>query len=283
MGSTGPQKLVTVVRSGLAGEVQYVRNRCGLSLEVVCDQLGWQQSKLSRMEHGQQCISAADLASLLVIYKVIGRERSRLLHLVGRQDEPGRWMLESPLEPTPLMRLEAEATGLVNAEPLLMPGLVQTADYIIALGEAENAPPELTERRLQRTQARQPILTKANPPKFDIILDEMVLRRTVGNHKVMARQLCALLEVAGRPNVRLWIVPAARAANVGFNWPFYTLDFPRGESVVQLESQTSVVYIEDQTKIEFFQRHAANLGKAALTLVDSVALVATIAKEHERE
>jgi len=27
MGSTGPQKLVTVVRSGLAGEVQYVRNR----------------------------------------------------------------------------------------------------------------------------------------------------------------------------------------------------------------------------------------------------------------
>ena len=79
MGSTGPQKLVTVVRSGLAGEVQYVRNRCDLSLEVVCNQLGWQQSKLSKMERGHQCISAADLASLLVIYKVIGRERNRLV------------------------------------------------------------------------------------------------------------------------------------------------------------------------------------------------------------
>ncbi|HEY3609050.1 MAG TPA: helix-turn-helix transcriptional regulator, partial [Pseudonocardiaceae bacterium] len=77
--SKGAQKLVTVVWSGLAGEVRHVRNRRNLSLEVVCDQLGWQQSKLSRMERGQQCISTADLASLLVIYKVTGTERNRLL------------------------------------------------------------------------------------------------------------------------------------------------------------------------------------------------------------
>ena len=69
MGSTGPQKLVTVVWSGLAAEVRHIRDGCGLSLEAVCGQLGWQQSKLSRMERGQQCISTADLASLLVIYK----------------------------------------------------------------------------------------------------------------------------------------------------------------------------------------------------------------------
>src|ERR1700716_892574 len=103
----GAPKLVTVVRSGLAGEVLYVRNRCGLSLEVVCDQLGWAQSKLSRMERGHQCISAADLASLLVIYRVTGHERARLLHLVERQDEPGRWIVESSGTPTPLNRLEA--------------------------------------------------------------------------------------------------------------------------------------------------------------------------------
>ncbi len=283
MGSTGPQKLVTVVWSGLAAEVRHIREGCGLSLEVVCHQLGWQQSKLSRMERGHQCISTADLASLLVIYKVTGQERNQLLHLVERQDEPGRWMLESPLEPTPLMRLEAEAIGLVNAETLLMPGLVQTPDYIMALAEAENAPPEVTEQRLQITKVRQLLLAKAKPPKFDIILDETVLRRTVGSHVVMARQLGALLEVVDRPNVRLWVVPAGRAASVGFNWPFYTLNFPRGESVVQLESQASVVYIEDHAKVELFQRHAAKVGKVALTPADSVALVATIAREHNLE
>src|SRR6266705_3263497 len=77
MGSSGPQKLVTVVRSGLAGDVQHVRKQRDLSLEVVCDELGWQQSKLSRMENGQQCISTADLASLLVVYKVKGRDRGQ--------------------------------------------------------------------------------------------------------------------------------------------------------------------------------------------------------------
>jgi hypothetical protein len=45
----GAQKLVTVVRSGLGWELRCIREQRGLTLETVCDQLGWQQSKLSRM------------------------------------------------------------------------------------------------------------------------------------------------------------------------------------------------------------------------------------------
>jgi len=283
MGSTGPQKLVTVVRSGLAGEVQYVRNRCGLSLEVVCGQLGWQQSKLSRMERGQQCISAADLASLLVIYKVMGAERRRLLHLVERQDEPGRWIVESSRTPTPLMRLEAEAISLVNAQLVLIPGLLQTAEYVRALVQAGGVPPELVEARVNARMERQFILSKAKPPKFDIVLDETALRRVVGSHAVMARQLRALLESADRPNVRLWVMPAEMSGLAGFEFSFYILNFPRDESVVQLESKASYVYIEDEDKIEIFRRHAAKLGKAALDPAQSVDRIATLARRHERE
>jgi Domain of unknown function (DUF5753)/Helix-turn-helix domain len=283
MGSTGPQKLVTVVRSGLAGEVQYVRNRCGLSLEVVCDQLGWQQSKLSRMEHGQQCISAADLASLLVIYKVTGAERRRLLHLVERQDEPGRWIVESSRTPTPLMRLEAEAISLINAQLVLIPGLLQTAEYVRALVQAGGVLPELVEARVNTRMERQLILSKAKPPKLDIILDETALRRVVGSHAVMARQLRALLESADRPNVRLWVMPLEVGGSVGFDCSFYVINFPRDESVVQLESKRSVVYLEDKEEIEIFRRDAARLGKAALDPARSADRIATIAREHERE
>jgi hypothetical protein len=283
MGSTGPQKLVTVVRSGLAGEVQYVRNRCGLSLEVVCDQLGWQQSKLSRMEHGQQCISAADLASLLVIYKVTGAERRRLLHLVERQDEPGRWIVESSGMPTPLSRLEAEATSLVNAELVLIPGLVQTAEYARALMEAADVPSALADARVKTRLERQLVLAKAKPPKFDIILDETALRRVVGSNAVMARQLRVLLEVADRPNVRLWVVPFGVGGLAGFDCSFYMINFPRDESVVQLVSKRSDVYLEDTEEIDFFRAHAAKLGKAALDPARSAALVATIARGQERE
>jgi Domain of unknown function (DUF5753)/Helix-turn-helix domain len=279
----GSQKLVTVVWSGLAGEVRHIRNRCNLSLEVVCDQLGWQQSKLSRMERGQQCISTADLASLLVIYRVTGGERNRLLHLVERQDEPGRWMLESPLEPTPLMRLEAEATSLVDAEPLLVPGLVQTTEYMLALMKAADVLPELFEERLGTRMLRQRILDRGDSPKFDIILDEAVLRRVVGSHAIMARQLRTLMEAADRSNVRLWVVPAETGGLVGFDSSFYMLNFPRDESIVQLESKSSIVYLEDHQKIHFFRQYAAKLGKAALDTARSLERVATIAREHERE
>ena len=50
----GARKLVNVVLSGLPGELQDIRNRRDLTLDVVCDPLKWQQSKLSRMENGLQ-------------------------------------------------------------------------------------------------------------------------------------------------------------------------------------------------------------------------------------
>jgi len=70
-----------------------------------------------------------------------------------------------------------------------------------------DVPPEQMESRLDTRKVRQLVLDKARAPKFDIILDESVLRRPLGGGAVMARQLRALLEVADRPNVRLWVVP----------------------------------------------------------------------------
>jgi hypothetical protein len=235
------------------------------------------------MERGHQCISAADLASLLVIYKVTGRERNRLLHLVERQDEPGRWIVESSGAPTPLKRLEAEATSLVIAQLVRIPGLVQTAEYAHALMEAGDVPPELADARVKTRLERQLVLAKAKPPKLDIILDETALRRVVGSDAIMARQLRVLLEVADRPNVRLWVIPFGVGGLVGFDCSFYMINFPHDESVVQLVSKRSDVYLEDKEEIDLFRNHAAKLGKAALDPTRSAALVANIARGYERE
>jgi hypothetical protein len=274
-------KLVTVVPSGLAGEILYVRQRCNLTLEVVCNQLHWAESKLSRMEHGHQCISAADLASLLVIYQVHGQERRRLLHLVERQDEPGRWIADWQTEV--MAHIEAEAISLVAAEPTLIPGLVQTADYTRAVFTAGNVPPEQIELRIEARDARQCILTADNPPKFDMIVDEAALRRAYGSPKVMAKQLRALVTAAERPNVRLWVLPFKPVRTVGLFSPFYLMNFPKNESVVYMETMGSGVYLEDANKIAPFQRQAAELGKIALNPAESAKFVATIAREYDRE
>jgi hypothetical protein len=281
----GARKLVNVVQSGLADELKDIRNGCGLSLEVVCDKLRWQQSKLSRMENGQQCISDVDLGAVLAIYEVHGEERRRLQRLAERQDDPGHMEIMWSQTPRPrtITRLEAKVSKIVNAQPVFMPGLVQTSDYALVVMKSGNVRPEQVEPRVEARLARQYILTKDNPPKADLILDETVLRRVVGSHKIMARQLRALLEVAELPNVRLWILPFERGGSVGFGYSFYLMDFPRGNPVVLLENSSVGVFVEDQDEIDYFERRAASLGKAALNPAESADFVATIAKEHERE
>lgn len=283
--NVGAAKLVTVVRSGLAWEMQYIREQRGLTLEVVCDQLHWQQSKLSRMENGQQCISHADLASLLVIYKVHGQERQWLLHMANRQDDPGYWEdhPEVSMRSRTLMRLEPAAIAIVNVEPLLICGLVQTADYARAVMRSFGLPDERIDVQAGARTARQSVLTKADPPKVDLILGEIALRQVVGSHKIMAQQLRAMLEIVDLPNVRLWVVPFERSGNAGLSTPFHRMDFRRNLSVVFLEQKTAGIFVEDEKKMDYFRRYAARLAKAALDPTESASLVVNIAREHERE
>jgi len=242
-----------------------------------------QQSKLSRMENGLQHISDVDLGALLAIYQVHGEERRQLLRLAQRQDAPGYWVLDPPLKTGPFVRMEREATSLVDAENLLMPGLVQTAEYMHAMMKAGNVPSDLAELKVNERMLRKETLTRANPPKFEMIVDEGALRRIIGSPAVMARQLRAMLELADRPNVRLSVVPFKLGGKVGFHYPFFIFNFQRDQSVVFLESKESAVYLEDDMKIDTFRRHAARLVSAALNPAASMDLVATIAREYERE
>jgi Domain of unknown function (DUF5753)/Helix-turn-helix domain len=281
----GAAKLVTVVRSGLAWEMQYIREQqCGLTLEVVCDQMRWQQSKLSRMENGQQCISIADLAALLVIYKVHGQERLRLLHMANRQDDPGYWENhpEATTQSRTLIRLEPVTTAIVTVEPLMVPGLVQTADYARAAARSCGVSTERLDPQVEARMARQSVLTKANPPKVDLILGEIALRQVLGTRKIMAKQLRALLDFVDLPNLRLWVVPFELSGNAGLSSPFHKMDFRRNQSVVFLEQKTCNIFVEDERKMDYFRCYAARLAKVALDHAKSVRLVADIARQHER-
>jgi hypothetical protein len=265
--------------------MKYLRLQRDLTLEVVCDQLRWAQSKPSRMENGEQCISHADLAALLVIYGVHGKERLRLLHMAERQDDPGYWENHPAVSvrSRTLMRLEPEATAIVNVEPTMVSGLVQTADYARAVMRAYGVPEEEIDQQVDARLMRQLVLTKDDPPKVDLILAEIALRQVLGSRQVVARQLRALLEMLELPNLRLWVVPFAMSGNAGLDTPFHRMDFPRKQSVVFLEQKTAGIFIEDEMKMDYFRRYAARLAKTALDPVESMDLVARIGREHERE
>ncbi|MFI6760246.1 helix-turn-helix domain-containing protein [Micromonospora sp. NPDC050417] len=275
----------TVVGRGLGGELRGLREAKKLGLRRVAARLDWQASKLSRMETGIQGIRAEDVASLLVIYGVTGDERRRLLGMAERSAESGWWEVIGGLsdESRTLIRLEAEATSVVNWQPLLIPGLLQTADYTQVLMRDGGVEEPDAQSRVAARLGRQAVLTRPQPPELLAIVDEMVLRRVLGSPRLMARQLRHLIEATERPNITLRVVPFAVGGHPGLDGGFALFDFPRNKSVVYLDQKISGLFLEEAPQVAFFRREAERLGAVALSPTESVDFVARVATEHERE
>lgn len=278
-------KKSTVSGSRLADEVRALREATGMSCRKVADQLGWNASKVSRMENGIQQIRLADLASLLVVYGVVGKERDRLLKLAERSDDLGFWETTPALskESKTLIRLERDATAIVNFEPLLVPGLLQTGDYVRALMAVGQVPQSDSDARVAARLARQSVLTKADPPTLSFIVDEAALRRVLGSPRLMARQLRHVLEAVERPQVTLRVLPLSLYGHPGLDGSFTLLDFERYKSAVHLEHKISGLFLEEPDQVAFYRREADRLVELALSPSESADLVATIAREHDRE
>ncbi|WP_433230704.1 helix-turn-helix domain-containing protein [Micromonospora sp. CA-248260] len=275
----------TVVGRGLGGELRELRDARRLAQRRVAIRLGWQPSKLSRIENGIQGVSAADVASLLVIYGVTGEARKRLLGMAERSAEVGWWEAIGGLseESRTLIQLEAEATAIVNWQPMLVPGLLQTADYAQAVMVGCGVPSDEAQGRVAARLGRQAVLTRPAPPTLHVLLDEMVLRRALGGPRVMARQLRHLAEAADRPGLTLRVVPLAVGGHTGLDGSFALFDFPRNRSVVFLDHKLTGLFLEEAAQVAHFRREVDRLAEAALSPVDSVELVARYATEHERE
>lgn len=278
-------KKSTVSGSRLADELRVLRESVGMSCRQVGEQLGWNASKVSRMETGIQQIRLADLASLLVVYRVVGKERDRLLNLAERTDDLGFWETTPALskETKTLIRLERDATAIVTFQPLLVPGLLQTGDYVRALMAAGQVPESDGDARVAARLARQSVLTKGDPPSLTFIVDEGALRRVLGSPKLMARQLRHVLEAVERPQVALRVLPLSLHGHPGLDGSFTMLDFDRYKSVVYLDHKISGLFLEEPDQVAFYRREADRLLELALSPSESADLVAAIAQEHDRE
>lgn len=135
--------------------------------------------------------------------------------------------------------VERQASVLRSFEPMVVPGLLQTAAYARALFRSIGLPDEEeVERRAEARLQRQAVLTGEHSPQLVAVLDEHVLRRPVGGPLVMREQLRRLVKVAtDHPRVRLHVVPASVGAYPGVAGAFVLATLPTGEDVAYLDDQ----------------------------------------------
>jgi hypothetical protein len=105
-------------------------------------------------------------------------------------------------------RLHGAGTAVSAYQAEIVPGLLQTRRYAAALHRAElmNSTEEESERHVAVRMERQARLQQPDVPQLWVVLNEAVLRRTVGERAIMHEQLMKLAEVASAPNITLQVL-----------------------------------------------------------------------------
>jgi hypothetical protein len=142
---------------------------------------------------------------------------------------------------------ESRTTVIRQYQALVVPGLLQTAEYARALIAAgrPNARPEVIEGLLAARLERQEILSRDDSPTLWSVVDEAALRRPVGGRDVHLAQLDVLLEAARRPGITVQVIPLSTGAHAGLTCSFTILSF---------KDEPDIAYTEDLERGYFRER-----------------------------
>ena len=276
----------TVRRRRLALELRRLREAARLTCEEVAEHLECSASKISRVETGRVSVSPRDVRDMLELYGVPEQQRDSLVQLSRDSRQKGWWHAYSdPVNPqfTTYVGLESAASEIRVYEVNIIPGLLQTQDYARTMIKAGmmNGRHEDVERKVALRMARQPALTRDDPPMLWTVVDEAALRRRVGGTELMRAQLEHVLELSSLKNVAMQVIPFGAGAHPAMGRPFVILVFPEriDPDVVYLEDLTSALYLEDVDEVDRYNVFFNHLRATALSFEDSAALVISALKD----
>lgn len=199
---------------GLATRLRAMRAQAGLSGKDLADANGWAQSKVSRIETGQQLPSEGDLRA----WAVACRTPAAADELLAMRDEAQVWRATFRSR---MRRGQAEVQQSYNAlvdganlirhfETAYVPGLLQVPGYarrvLAEMIGLHSLDIDDVDEAVRLRMVRQQMLY--DPAKqFEFLLAEPVLRWLLVPPPVMRSQLDRLQTVIGLERVRFGILP----------------------------------------------------------------------------
>lgn len=179
----------------------------------------------------------------------------------------------------PFQPYEAEAAELRLFQHTLLPGLLQTEDYARAvLSKHPNATGEEISERVAGRLKRQVVLDRSAPPVMWVLLDENVLRREIGNPKIMHEQLLHLVELSQRPNITIQVLSRI-GAHPGLHGAFAIAVTQDHRTIVYLETAADGQTVEDPGTAADMALMFDTLRTEAYKGSESLALIERVAEE----
>jgi Domain of unknown function (DUF5753)/Helix-turn-helix domain len=274
----------------LAESLRGHRERAELTIEQAAARLKprsarWSRSKLQRVETRLYAPQPAEVEHLAAVYEVPADETAALAQMAHEARQKGWWQYSALPKPFQTMvGLEQATTMMRQFELALIPGLLQTSDYARALMTTvtPTMPIEVRESRIAARMIRQGVLTGAAPLTYAGILSEAVLHCPVGGNRVMRGQLENLLELSGRPNIAIQVLPFAAGAHPGMEGAFVIVTLPDlAHDVGFVEGPAGSIYLEEQDDVRRCTMNFAVLSSLALSPAESADLISTTLERYQ--
>lgn len=182
-----------------------------------------------------------------------------------------------------VVEFEGMAHTIKDWAPVLVPGLLQTAEYTRAVVRAYDPvlDTEIVEERVSARQARAHIFKNPGKPRYWAVLDEMVVRRPVGGPAVMAEQLRHIAGMARRHRIIVQVLPLAEGAHAGTGGIFKLMAFDDEPPMVYTQASETGRLFDDPTMVTRSTLTYDLLGGTALSPGTSLTLIEQAAKEYE--
>ena len=266
----------------LGADLRALRDQAKLSLADAAKTIDVSVTKLSKMENGKEGCRYEDVAGLLAVYGVGGAQRTAILSRALEADKPG-WLLKFPMtdQIETLRAVEVRADAITVFQQTLIPGLLQTTPYILAVhNEVGGMSRDEAADRLAARLRRQAVLRHPATP-FLALIGEDALHHRVGGPLVLRDQLKYLLEAGQRPRISIRIVPNLDRGHPGLDGPFVRLYLPGRRGVVHLEGREYTHFLENRADLERYDRIIEELKAIALSEHASAGLIADVVRELE--
>jgi transcriptional regulator with XRE-family HTH domain len=271
-----------VRRLRLATELRKLREERDVTSDQLAKMIGGHRPTISRLENGLVAPRMGDVVKILQALGVDGERWEEIVKIAREAAESGWWESSAKAmgeRQAQFADLEAGATGVREFQQGLIPGLMQTPEYVRARleaigwvkGPAGSTPEGIADGRL----TRQRMLQRLHGPTYELILDEVVIRRPSAPPAVMAHQLRYLAGKSTEDKFEIRVLPV-EAVIGDYRVPtssFSIYVYPDDPAVVAIEG---VVTDSTLTAAKEVERHVTLYGllqQACLTREETTALL----------
>lgn len=266
-------------------ELRRAREDAGLSARQLADKLELSHTTVGRWEKGERAPRPVDVATVLSALGSDNQTREELIEL-ARDSDGSHWVASSlPAQRqqlAALLELERTATNITEISPLLVPGLLQTSDYVRAMMTSADIPGDERETRVAVRVGRRDAITRRNPTQYTALIGEAALWQMIGSADVTAEQLEYVLELTQLNNVDLRVVPFTSGWNPALEGPFLLIESQNGP-VVQIENRRSGLFLHEAADVSAYRDATDAVLNSALPFEATSELITDVIEKWRQQ